>query len=104
MYSTSGWNSIGTIDPLDEADIPKGGSKRQKSGTTRVRFDSTAASSSTRTPPRPTRKSTRVPKANQKIEGDAKLDMDKLFEKLGQEFHAIGRTCEMMAEGINWHA
>ncbi|KIM76992.1 hypothetical protein PILCRDRAFT_12357 [Piloderma croceum F 1598] len=104
IYSMSGSDSIGTIDPFDEADIPKGGSaKRQKTSTTCVRFDGVAASSSTRPPPRPTRKLTRVPKASQKIEGDAKLNIDKLFEKLGQEFHAIGRTCEMIAEEINLH-
>lgn len=104
VYSTSGSNSIGTMDPFDEADIPKGASKRQKTGTTRVRFDGAAASSSTRPPPRPTRKSTRIPKANQKVEGDAKPDLEKLFERLGQEFHAIGRTCEMIAEEINLNA
>jgi hypothetical protein len=100
VYSTSGSNSIGTIDPFDEADIPKGASKRQKTGTTRVRFDGAAASSSTCPPPRPTRKSTRTPKASQKIEGDAKPDVDKLFERLGEEFHAIARTCGMIAEEI----
>jgi hypothetical protein len=103
-YSTSGSNPIGTIKPFDEADIPQGGSKRQKTGTTRVRFDGVTAPSSTRPPPRPTRKSTRVSKANQKIEGSAKVDVDKLFERLGQEFHAIGRTCEMIAEEINMNS
>ena len=43
------------------------------------------------------------PKANQKIEGDVKLNMDKLFKKLGQEFHTIGRTCKMITEEINLH-
>src|SRR5882672_4318596 len=104
MYSMSGSNLIRTIEPLNEADIHKGGSKWQKTGTTCVQFDSAAASSSTHPTPRPTRKSMQVPKANQKIKGEAKLNMDKLFEKLGQEFHAIGRTCEMIAQDINLHA
>jgi len=100
-YSTSGSNPIRTLEPFDEADSPQGGSKRQKTGTTRVRFDSVAASSSTCPPPRPTRKSMQACKDNQKIEGDADVEVDKLFEKLAQEFHAIGRTCEKIAEEIN---
>ena len=55
-------------------------------------------------PPRPTRKSTRASKANQKVEGDANVEVDKLFEMLAQEFHAIGRTCEKIAEEINKNA
>jgi hypothetical protein len=103
-YSTSGSNPIGTLEPFDEADSPQGGSKRQKTGPTRVRFDSAATSSTTRPPPRPTRKSTRASKANQKVEGDANVEVDKLFEMLAQEFHAIGRTCEKIAEEINKNA
>lgn len=94
VYLMSGSNLIGTIGPFDEVDIPKGSSKQQKTGTTCVQFDGAAASSSTHPPP----------KANQKIEGDMKLNMDKLFKKLGQEFHAIGRTCKMITEEINLHA
>jgi hypothetical protein len=50
-YLTSGSNPIGTLEPFDEADSPQGSSKRQKTGPTRIRFDSAAASSSTRPPP-----------------------------------------------------
>jgi hypothetical protein len=50
-YSMSGSNPIRTLELFNEADSPQGSSKRQKTGTTHVRFDSTAASSGTRPPP-----------------------------------------------------
>jgi hypothetical protein len=105
-YSTSGSNAIGTIQLFDEADNPQSGSKRQKTsagGTTQVRFDDATGTGSTR-PPRPTRKSTRGAKAGPKVEGNSKVEMDELFERLGQEFHAIARTCETIAEMINANA
>lgn len=51
VYLMSSSNLIGTIGPFDEVDIPKGSSKQQKTGTTRVQFDGAAASSSTHPPP-----------------------------------------------------
>jgi hypothetical protein len=78
-------------------------SQRWKTGTTHIQFDSTAASSSTHSPPL-TRKLTWASKANQKIEGDANVEVDKLFEMLAQEFHAIERTCEKIMEEINKNA
>jgi hypothetical protein len=41
---------------------------------------------------------------NPKVGDNPTLEMDKLFERLGQEFHAMGRTCEMIAELINMNA
>jgi len=112
VYSASGSNSIGIIEQLNEADIPQGGSKRQKTGagaTAHVRFDGATATTSTRPTPRPTRKSTRSAKATPKIEDNSKLEINELFAKLGKEFYAIrkaceniGRTCENIAETINW--
>ena len=111
MYSANGSNPIGTIEQLNEADIPQGGSKRQKTSagaTAHVRFDGATATTSTRPTPRPTRKSTRSAKATPKIEDNSKLEINELFAKLGKEFYAIGkacenigRTCENIAETIN---
>lgn len=103
-YLTSGANLIGNIKLFDKADIPQGSSKWQKTSagaTAHVQFDSTTATTSTHPPPRTTRKSTHTAKANPKVEGNPNLEMDELFERLGKEFHAIGRTCETIVEAIN---
>jgi sRNA-binding protein len=47
---------------------------------------------------------TRNPKANAKNEDDSKPGVDELFVKLGQEFQAIAKTCETIAETINFYA
>ncbi|KIM87689.1 hypothetical protein PILCRDRAFT_4103 [Piloderma croceum F 1598] len=114
IYSASGSNSIGTIKQLDEANIPQGGSKRQKTGagaTAHVRFDGVTVTPGTRPNPRPTRKSMRSSKATSKVEDNSSIELNDLFTKLGQEFYVIGKacetigkTCENIAETINSNA
>ncbi|KIM76568.1 hypothetical protein PILCRDRAFT_12625 [Piloderma croceum F 1598] len=114
MYSASGLNSIGTIEQLDEANIPQGSSKWQKTGagaTAHVRFDGVTVTPGTRPNPRPTRKLTQSSKATLKVEDNSSIELDDLFTKLGQEFYAIGKacetigkTCENIAETINSNA
>jgi hypothetical protein len=67
--------------------------KRHKAafgGPSQVRFNGITV------PPTPkaTRNSTRATKAN------LKKDIHKLFEQLGQEFRAVGKTCEEIAESF----
>lgn len=107
LFSTTGSNPIGNIELFDEADILQGSSKQQKSGAGRaphVRFEGAAGTSNTRPAPKPIRRSTRNPKANAKNEDDSKPGVDELFVKLGQEFQAIAKTCETIAETINFYA
>jgi hypothetical protein len=107
VYSTSGTNPIGSIELFAEADMSQGIPKRHKAGaggTAHVRFDSAATTSNTRPAPKPTRRSTRAAKTNPKVEDNSKLDVSELFERLGQEFHAIAKTCETIAEAINSNA
>ncbi|KIM80450.1 hypothetical protein PILCRDRAFT_9631 [Piloderma croceum F 1598] len=114
IYSASGSNLIGTIEQLDEANIPQGGSKRQKTGagaTAHVQFDGVMVTPGTRPNPRPTRKLTRSSKATSKVEDNSSIELDDLFTKLGQEFYAIrkacetiGKTCENIVETINSNA
>jgi len=105
-YSTTGSNPIGSIKYVGK---PQGISKRQKTsagGTSHVQFNM-AGPSNTHPAPRPVKKSAQAAKANPKHEdipkpeGIPRLDMGELFERLGQEFHAVVRICETIAEAMN---
>jgi hypothetical protein len=107
LFSTTGLNPIENIKLFDKADILQGSSKWQKSGAGRaphVRFEGVVGMSNTRPAPKPTRRSTWNPKANTKNEDNSKPSVNELFVKLGQEFHAIAKTCEMIVEMINFYA
>jgi hypothetical protein len=92
-YSTTDANPIGILEPVDDADAdstqPVGKrAKTASAGTSRVRFDGVAI-------PKATRKSTRTTKAN------SKKDANELFARLGQEFAAVAKTCEELAEAFD---
>ena len=95
-YSTTDASSIGRIEILgSDIDTAQPSGKRHKSssGTSQVRFDGIMVPPGPTAPPaRPTRKSTRTAKVNEK------KDMRELFERLGQEFGAVAKTCEDIAE------
>jgi len=90
-YSITDANSIGIIEPIEDADAdtdadaPQPAGKRAKTSaasSSRVRFDGVAI-------PRPTRKSTRVTKTISKKE---------LFARLSQEYATISKTYEELSE------
>ena len=99
VYSTTNVNSIGRIETTTaDFDPVQGSSKRQKTGSTgsaQVRFDSVMIPKSLPPAPKATRRSTRGTKAN------SKKGVSELFERLGQEIHAVAKTCEDLAEAIN---
>jgi hypothetical protein len=89
-YSTSNANAIGFIEPVDDADLesaqPVGKRAKTASGSApQVRFDGIML-------PKGTRKSTRTAKASSKKE---------LYARLGQEFGAIAKTYEELAESMD---
>ncbi|KIM76563.1 hypothetical protein PILCRDRAFT_12622 [Piloderma croceum F 1598] len=93
VYSTTNANPIGTIEPIDDADTdaaqPVGKRPRTAAASaSRVRFDGVSI-------PKATRKSTRTTKAN------SKKDANELFARLGQEFAAVMKTCEELAEAFD---
>ena len=105
-YSTTDASSIGRIEILG-SDIdtaqPSGKRLKSSSGTSQVRFDGIMVPPGPTAPPaRPTRKSTRTAKVNEK------KDMRELFERLGQELSAAAKAheaaskiCEDIAELVD---
>ena len=92
-YSTTDASSIGRIEILgSDIDTAQPSGKRHKSssGTSQVRFNGVVVPPGP--PARATRKLTCAAKAN------GKKDMRELFERLGQEFGAVAKTCEDIAE------
>lgn len=90
-YSTTDANSIGIIEPIEDADADADADAAQPAGkrakttaasSSRVRFDGVAI-------PRPTRKSTRTTKTISKKE---------LFARLSQEYATIAKTYEELSE------
>jgi hypothetical protein len=95
MYSTTDARPIGRIDPIDIN--AHGSAKRQKTtsgGSAHVRFDGVILNKPSQPAPKATRKSTRSTKAN------SKKGASELFERLGQEFKAISKTCEEISEAL----
>jgi len=92
-YSTTDANPIGNLEPIDDDDAksPQPVGKRAKTAfasASHIRFNGVSI-------PKPTRKSTRATKAN------SKKDANELFARLGQEFAAIKKTCEDLAEAFD---
>jgi hypothetical protein len=95
-YSATDTSTIGRLEIIgSDNDTPQPTGKRHKAfsgASSQVRFDGIVV------PPapviRPTRKSTRTAKAN------SKKDLRELFERLGQEFGAVAKTCEDIAEAF----
>ena len=101
VYSTNSANPIGSIHPIDiDFDASQqGSSKRQKtasSGSSNVRFDGVIVPANVRPASRPTRQSTRSTKTTPKKE------VHGLFTWLSQEFWAAAKTCEDIAEALDW--
>ncbi len=98
-YSSTDANAIGQMEPIDvDFDPPKTLGKRRRtvsSGASGVPIDGAAPTPKSQPSARPTRKSTRVTKSARKK--DTTLDH---FAWLGQEFHALARTCEELAEAL----
>src|SRR5882762_344821 len=99
IYSTTDANAIGQMDPIDiDFNPPQTLGKRKRlviSGPSRVPADGAAPPPKPQCFSRPTRKTTRVTKA-----ASTKNTTSDLFARLGQEFHAIARTCEGLAEAL----
>jgi hypothetical protein len=91
--SVSDASSIGRSDATGfdfEATEPNGKRQKMASGSsTQVRFDGIMVP-----PVKAPRRSTRSAKAN------SKKDINELFERLGQEFGAVAKTCKDIAETI----
>jgi hypothetical protein len=89
--SVSDASSIGRSDATGfdfEATEPNGKRQKMASGSSaQVRFDGIMVP-----PVKATRRSTRSAKAN------SKKDIHELFERLGQEFGAVAKTCKDIAE------
>lgn len=95
IYSTTDAKPIGRMDSMDV--FEEGSSKRQKLGSGRsahVRFDGVILNKS-QANPRTTRKSTRATRAN------TKKGVSELFERLGQEFKAVAKTCEEISGALD---
>ena len=91
-YSTTNANPIGLIELID-VDVDSATSSRKQAktasgGSTVVRFDSIMIL-------KVTRRSTRSAKAN-----NPKMEMGELFRRLGQEFRAVRKTFEEMAQAM----
>ena len=84
---------------MDSIDVfTQGTSKRQKltsGGSSQVQFDDVILTKPPHPAPRATRKSTRAAKAN------SKKGMRELFERLGEEFQAVTKTCEEIADALD---
>ena len=93
-YSTTDASAIGSIESTAGFDLdpPQPAGKHQKSASgssSQVRFDGVAVPLA-----RATRRSVRTTKAN------SKKDIHELFKRLGQEFGAVAKTCEEIAEAF----
>lgn len=102
MYSTTDANAIGRIETTTaDFDPAQGSSKRQKTGSTgsaQVRFHSVTIPKSAPPAPKATRRSARNTKAS------SKKGVSELFERLGQEFQAVAKTFDDLAEAMNTDA
>jgi hypothetical protein len=94
MYLATDAKPIGRIDSIDVFNS-QGSSKRQKT-TSGVRFDGVMVPKPPQPTHRATRKSTRSAKVN-----NSKKSTSELFERLGQEFQAIAKTCEEISEALD---
>ncbi|KIM74956.1 hypothetical protein PILCRDRAFT_14020 [Piloderma croceum F 1598] len=94
MYSATNTKPIRCINSIDVFNS-QGSSKRQKT-TSGVRFDGVMVPKPPQPTHRATRKSTQSAKAN-----NSKKSTSELFERLGQEFQAIAKTCEEISEALD---
>ena len=95
IYSTTNVKPIGRMDSMDV--FEEGSLKCQKLGSGRsahVHFDSMILNKPQATP-QTTRKLMRATRAN------TKKGVCKLFERLGQEFKAVAKTCEEISGALN---
>jgi hypothetical protein len=100
LYSITDGAPIGRFDTsnLKLSFDPAPNGKRQKTtsaGSSHVRFDGVVLGDNPEPGPRVTRKSTRSAKAS------SKKSAHELFERLGQEFRAVAKTCEDIAEALD---
>ena len=96
VFSTTDARPIGQMESIDV--FTQGSSKRQKlasGGSSHVRFDGVLLNKPPHPAPRATRKSTRAAKAN------SKKGIRELFERLGEEFQAVAKTCEEISEALD---
>jgi hypothetical protein len=97
VYSTASAHPIGHIDTFKgDFDTTPGSSKCQKTASgvsAQVQFDGVVMHNNQCT--RATRKSMQTTRVT------SKKDINRLFERLGQEFQAIVKTCEDIAEALN---
>jgi hypothetical protein len=100
LYSITDGAPIGRLDTTNlklNFDLALNG-KRQKTtsvGSSQVRFDGVVLGDNVEPGPRVTRKLTRSTKAS------SKKSAHELFERLGQEFWAVAKTCEDIAEALD---
>ena len=89
VYSTTGSAPIGHIATSDfDITSGQGAPKRQKTGPSQDQFDGVVIL-------RPTRTSARVAKSTNKV------DIDELFQRLGQEFQVVAKTFKEISESMD---